>query len=69
MAKKKSSKQARSKLETLMVDGKQVKLSYYVGKYEGQGNYMVAVDVKSSNMIVDREGVPIPFSKINKTLQ
>ena len=68
MAGKKSSKQARSKSESMMVDGQQIKLSLYVGKYEGHGTYMVAVDTKTNKMLVDSANVPIPFSKINYKL-
>jgi len=68
MAGKKSSKQARSKSDSMMVDNQQIKLSLYVGKHEGHGTYTVAVDIKTNKMLLDSLGVPIPFSKINYQL-
>ena len=69
MAKQKNNKQSRSKQRAFKIDGQEIKLAYYIGKYENSGNYMVAVNLSNNNPIVDAHNKPIPFSKINYDIE
>lgn len=46
-----------------MVDGKEVKPVYYMGRSLGHGNYM-AGQFDNGQMITNGEGVPTPFKDI-----